>query len=1294
MIQNEAPNQKNNTLPTPSPDDSEKDHLPFPVIGVGASAGGLHAFEQFFQNLPANPGMAFVLIQHIAPDHESELPQLLQNHTEMPVVQVKDNQALQVDRVYVIPPGQSLSIKNGVLHLSNPEEPRGHRAPIDLFFRSLAEDQKDNAVCVILSGTGNDGTLGLKKIKENGGVVLVQDPDDAEYDGMPRSAVRTNLVDLAAPIAILARKLLEYQQNSNSIQFPGTPILLEKKDEDMLQRIFRLLESRAGTDFSHYKQSTILRRLHRRMQMTQTANLSKYMTLLHSDPDEAPLLFQDFLISVTNFFRDNNAWLTLEENVIPELFENKDQDDRLRVWVPGCATGEEAFSLAMLLVEAAQRRVKSPVLQIFASDINKQAIQFARNGLYPQAIAADVSPERLERFFEMEGNNYRVRPELQEIILFTEHNLIKDAPFAHLDMVSCRNLLIYLKRDIQKHIFQLFSYALNGSGYLFLGSSESAEQLPQWFEPVHKRGRLYRAQAGKTQIPRLPVRIDSTSQMNLERGTEKKQSGDQSEPAALPLKEVHRQLMLERFGPPSVLAGPDYEIQYKFGNVGRFLQHQEGEPSLNLLDNVSRHMRAELRTGLFSVFRHTETVRPRQIELPGSDGESERVRLHIERVPPAPGRDDSLALVIFEPLPSQEPVQPGETDENESNSAIVAQLEDEIKVLRHRLQTTVEEYETSNEELKSSNEELQSMNEELRSTSEELETSREELRSVNEELTSVNQELKTKVEELKQSNSDLENLMEATDIATLFLDRSLRLKRYTPEATELFNIIPSDIDRPFSHISHKIDHGTLPDLAKNVLKSLETVEEEVFSKDGRGFLLVMRPYRTIDDKISGVVVTLVEITGQIEGKRQQRIHAERQQAVANLSQQALQGVAVHRLLALAVRQVAQALQVPLTHIFTTQRGTDHLLLAAGVGWPEEQIGSLTVPGGHESQAGYALAQRNEVVVIEREEEGRFYPAAALSERGVESGISVVIRGSDRDYGVLEAYSQEGRKFGEESLSFLRTIAHVLGMAISQQEASAELQALAAELELRVENRTQELERRGEQLNSMAAALTVAEQRERDRISRILHDDLQQLLHAAQIRVNILRKDFKDMEQENKDILKSLAEMEEMQDRALKIARSLTVELRPPVLEGEGLKEALTWLAGHMKNVYGLNIAVEIEDGVEPANEDLRELAFQITRELLFNVVKHADVEDAQLTMRHKNGRCHITVSDDGLGFDTASISKGESDQFGYGFHSIRERLQLFNGSLAIESAPDAGTQISFTLPARTANATGSLEEEN
>jgi two-component system CheB/CheR fusion protein len=819
----------------------------FSIVGVGASAGGLKAFSEFFAAMPEDPGMAFVLVQHLAPNHESELAELLQNHTPLHVVQVTDGVEAAPGGVYVIPPGKALSIQGGALRLAEPPLPHGLRASIDGFFRSLAADQGARAVGVVLSGTGSDGALGLKLLKEAGALTAAQDPADAEYDGMPRSAIDTGLVDVVLPARELGARLVALRREGLPLVPTAEP--LPEDDAEPLAHIFARLRTRTGHDFSRYKQTTVLRRIGRRMQVTGTDDLEAYHRFLREDPREVEALLRDLLISVTNFFRDGEAFAALERT-IPELFAGKGPGDQVRVWVPGCATGEEAYSLAILLCEHADGLDDPPEIQVFATDIDAQALRFARAGVYPATIAADVSPARLARSFEREGERYRVAERLRERVLFAEHNLLKDPPFSNLDLVSCRNLLIYLQRDAQRRVFELFAFALREPGFLFLGTSESVEGTKGFFSTVDAQQRLFRRR-GIVPRPRFLATSPPTTHAGAPEPRE-----DEAPPS---LDALHRRLLLQHHAPPSVIVSQGHEILHVAGDVSRFLTFAPGRPTTDLLKVVRPALRPELRTALFRAAEQKRPTDRRRLRVQ-IDGEPVYVALTVRPLREADGAD-GLVQIVFEEEPADAPVP---TDGEESPA--VEHLEDELEQTQRRLQSTVEEYETSNEELKASNEELLSMNEELRSTTEELETGREELQSMNEELATVNQELKTKIAELGRANADLKNLIDSTDVATLFLDGDLRIVRFTPRLGELFNVLAGDRGRPIAHLTQKLAYGAFLDDARSVLDSLDPAEREVEGANGRRFLTRIVPYRTVGGRVDGVVATFLDITRRVEAE--------------------------------------------------------------------------------------------------------------------------------------------------------------------------------------------------------------------------------------------------------------------------------------------------------------------------------------------------------------------------------------------------------------------------------------------
>jgi two-component system CheB/CheR fusion protein len=822
----------------------------FPVIGIGSSAGGLEALKKFLTATPPDSGMAFVLIQHLDPTHESLMVDLLARYTTMKVVQIENDMPVEPDRIHIIPPGTSLTIKNGVLLLGKPIERRGMRMPVDNFFMSLAEDQQENAVCIILSGTGSDGTLGLKEIKARGGLAMVQDPETAQYDGMPRSAIMTGLVDYILPVEQIPQTLVGYVRHSIKLDRLGEPLLTEA--EEKLHRILTLLHVRTGHDFRYYKKNTLVRRLQRRMTVNHMTELVDYLEHIQKHPEELESLDRDLLISVTMFFREPDVWEALQEMVIPALIDRCTENQPVRIWVPGCATGEEAYSLAIMLIEEAERRKRECPVQIYATDIDKDALEVGRRGVYPENIAEQVSHERLSRFFSRDANGmYQVVKRIREMVVFAPQNLISDPPFSKLDMISCRNVLIYIQTELQKKIVTLFHFALRDGGCLLLGNSESVGQRTDLFESVSKRWRIYRQISSASRIPLdLPL--------SLELG---KRPGDLAFKPAVPLSvryaDIAKGQLLQKFAPPSALINSRHEILFLSGVTRDFLSLPEGAPTDNVVDMADPGLRPKLRTALHKAASEKREVVLGGIRLSHGDG-SRPARLTV--VPVAEGKDEAgLFMLAFEYEPLKEP-GPAPRPEDISEESVIRSLEEELKRSKEELQATIEQMETSNEELKASNEEVMSMNEELQSTNEELETSREELQSLNEELSTLNSQLQDKVNELEVTTDDLNNLLTSTNIATIFMSEDFRIKRYTPAATQLLNLIPGDIGRPLKDITRKFSDDSLFDDARGVLNKLVPVSKEIASDDGRWFMRRIHPYRTQDNRIEGVVVTFSDVS--------------------------------------------------------------------------------------------------------------------------------------------------------------------------------------------------------------------------------------------------------------------------------------------------------------------------------------------------------------------------------------------------------------------------------------------------
>ncbi|MFZ4440061.1 MAG: chemotaxis protein CheB [Syntrophales bacterium] len=890
---------------TDKPNDSDG----FPIVGIGASAGGLAAFEAFFSGMPAdvNPGMAFVLVQHLAPDHKSILTDLIRRYTRMQVFEVEDGMKVEPNCAYIIPPNRDMAFLNGTLQLLEPASPRGQRLPIDFFFRSLALDQHERAIGIVLSGTGSDGTLGIRAIKGEGGMVIAQNPESSEYDGMPQSAIVTGLVDYVLTPAEMPARLIAYLFHAfgkppRSDADP-TPMV-----ENTLKKIYTLLRAQTGHDFSQYKPSTITRRIDRRMAIHQVATMDGYVKYLQQTPAEVEILFREMLIGVTNFFRDPEVFKFIEEQVIPKLFAGKPATGVIRVWIPGCSTGEEAYSLAILLAERREAMKQGCHVQIFATDIDSNAIDTARRGLYPASIAADISPERLARFFRIEPDKsaYRIHKGIRDMLVFSEQNMIKDSPFSKLDIISCRNLLIYLSGELQKKLIPLFHYALNPGGVLVLGTSESTGDFLDLFTALDRRLKLYKRREDIYSTQRmapggfLPARtaIDTA----LPRA-----AGKTAFPVKLPLRELTEQALLQQVVQAGALVNKHGDILYLHGRTGLYLEPAPGESGVsNILKMAREGLRHDLTVALHKAVLTHDTVSCQGLRVK-TNGNFTTTNLticpvaasyNVGRVPPQDARKetDSLYLVTLGKTPS--PPALGEIDGNSPNrphfnnkqiqaaassqtivgtgisariastllppadeNLRIAALQQELRAKEEHIQTVNEEMETSNEELKSSNEEMQSVNEELQSTNEELETSKEELQSVNEELATVNNELQTKVTDLSQANNDMSNLLSGTGIATLFVDHHLHILRFTPTATRIINLILSDVGRPVAHIaSNLVGYGRLVADTEAVLDTLIPKEAVVQTTEGRWYNMRIQPYRTLENVIEGAVITFVDIT--------------------------------------------------------------------------------------------------------------------------------------------------------------------------------------------------------------------------------------------------------------------------------------------------------------------------------------------------------------------------------------------------------------------------------------------------
>lgn len=1063
-------------------------HLPSPppaaercvVVGIGAPAGGPDAFHQFLQATPPNPGLAFVLIQNLDPDHERLTADRLSRYTPMPVVQADGATPIEPDHVYMVPPNKFIELRDGALFLDTPIEDGGVRMPIDHFFRSLGEQQRELAVGIVLSGTGSDGLsdgiLGLKEIKAQGGMVMGQEPATADHDDMSRSAVSAGVVDFLLPIEKMPRVLLRYVQHPYVGSGAKDRATLLEHAPDHYRSIINLLRAHTDYDFRCYKQGTLSRRIQRRMGLRHVVTLEEYLALLRESHDEINLLFKDLLINVTGFFRDKDAWAALEDQVIAPLVTRKKNTDPVRVWIPGCATGEEAYTLGIALCDQFQAQSKSLSLQMFATDIDGDAIRAAREGVYPASIASDVPPARLRKYFVEEvGQRFRINKPLRESMVFAVQDLIGDPPFSNLDIISCRNVMIYLEADIQRKMLQMFHFALAPRGHLFLGGSETTGRENQSFDVVSKPWRIYRKKGTtKRGLVNFPIVPAGDSALSVGRDCVAEQVG-----TGVALAKGR---LLDRFVPATVLINRKYEVRYFHGNLRDYLDFPRGEPTADLiamcLDGLRNKLRGAVRLAL-SQKRLVTAVAPRVQR----DGTAASVVISVEPLQHRKGAE-LLFLVTFkdEEAPGHEDHAKAETKplsrihagrdgkakkKRKQERASVAgpqealqQLEHEFQATREDLQGLIEELETSNEELEASSAEVLSMNEELQSTNEELESSREELQSLNEELSTVNTQLEEKIREVESTNNDLTNLLTSTNVATIFLDTDFRIRRFTPATMELLRVIPTDVGRPISDLAPRLNDHDLYRDARTVLRRLSPVEKKVCvelhddagdlegSGDGRRwFIRRVRPYRTRDDRIDGVVITFTDVTTLNDALTQVAGRQRQAATVAQLGRLALNAASLEALFDEATRLVTVPLGTEFAKVLELSPDGKSLFLRSGVGWKEGLVGRATVPAGLDSQAGYTLHTNAPVIVKDLRTERRFSFPALLRDHRVVSGLSVIIGPPDAPWGVFATHSARQVAFSVDDANFVEAVANVLYEAIQRRAKEDEMRDRARQLTL-------------------------------------------------------------------------------------------------------------------------------------------------------------------------------------------------------------------------------------------------------
>jgi two-component system CheB/CheR fusion protein len=1276
-----------------------------PVAGIGASAGGLDAFKKFFAAMPADSGVAFVLIPHLDPKHESLMVELMTRYTKMPVVEAAEGMPVEPNHVYVIPPNKYMTISSNVLRLTGPVERGGPQTSIDMFLRSLADDKLEKAICVILSGTGTHGALGLKAIKAAGGMAMVQDPATAEFPRMPQSAVATGLADYVLPAEKMPEALRRYI--GHFYVNGGAAVKEAEPAADGLKQVLALLRARSKFDFRWYRKKMLARRVERRMGLNHFDNVGDYLVHLRNHPNEVEQLARDLLISVTSFFRDAEAFHALEAEVILPLIDAKETDTPLRVWVPGCATGEEAYSLAILFLERLAAAQRARRIQIFATDVDKDALEAGRQGVYPDSISADVSRERLARYFTpVEESSYQVTKQLRELIMFAAHNLLADAPFSRLDLISCRNLLIYLEPEAQKKVLALFHFALNEGGYLFLGPSETIGHQIDLFETVSKKWRIFRRIG-----PSRPERVEFPIATSLDQPFKARPVGEPGPGRGPDFAELTRRLILEQLGTAAVLVNRKYEILYSFGPAGSYLEFPPGEPTRDLTLMLREGLRSRLRAAVHKAVRENQTVVVDDIQV--------RRNGHflpaIVRVTPVlvPRSAEGLLLVTFQDRPGTAALPAPSSSED----LLARQLEYELRATKEDLQSTIEEMESSNEELKAANEEVMSMNEELQSANEELETSKEELQSLNEELTTVNNQLQEKVEELEAANNDMANLLDCSDFATIFLDNSLRIKRFTPAATRLFHLIASDVGRPLSDVKSRLDDPGLLADAREVLQRLAPREKELSAAE-KWWLRRVSPYRTADNRIEGVVITFVDIS---ESRRADEI-ARRLAAIVESSADAIfateldgtirtwnrgaerlygyttseavgrsirfaipedcvkdwneamsrlaRGEHVVQLEVRRVRKDGQRILVEVT--YSPLRDGAGKVIAASViarDITERKHNEEKLRDSEEHLRAILNTAMDAIITIHQHGIIQSVNPATEQMFGYSAGeliglnVTILMPSPYREEhdGYLESYLRTGQKriigIGRE-VHGRRKDGSVfpVDLAVNEIEHLKLFTGMIRDI-----TRRKELEREVVEIASL----------QQHRIGQDLHDTVGQELTALNLVASDLEESIRTDPQRTSELI---AKMIQGLQRSQRDFRAIVQGLLPVPVDARRLAAALADLADHTQQEGKLKCTLDCPRPITVADNSIATHLYLITVEAVHNAVKHAQARNIRITLK-SDAMLVLTVQDDGVG-----MAEEPAESQGLGLRIMRNRAAIVGAKLAIEPADPMGTMVTCVLP--------------
>jgi len=1277
-----------------------------PVAGIVASAGGLEAFQRMLAEVQVPSGLAWVLVPHLDPTHESLMVELLARQTTLPVVEITDGMLIETDKVFVIPPNKFLTLRDGLLQLRGPVEASRGAAGIDLFLRSLAEQEHERAIGIVLSGTGSYGSLGLREIKSAGGLAIAQDPATAAYASMPEAAIATGIVDMILSPEQIPSALADYVRQAYFRR--GDQRVDAEKQLQQLDAILSLMRTRMQHDFSGYRKKTLLRRIERRMGLTRVADLDEYLSLLKESSREVGLLAKDLLISVTNFFRDPEAFRILEQEVIPVLLQAKRDNDPVRVWVPATASGEEPYSLAMSLLDSIAASGRSLPVQIFATDIDEDALTAARKGVYPESISNDVGPERLARYFQRSGeHSYQIVKPLREVVTFAMQNVTSDAPFSRMDLISCRNLLIYLEPEQQQKVIALFHFALQEGGYLLLGASETIGRSTELFEPVSKKWRIYR-RIGPANLS-VPTLTDS--------GQRPYRMGHELAP--LPrgqnIAELTQKLLLAEFAPAAVLINRANQVLYYHGPTMHYLDQPTGEPTRDLVALARPGIHAKLRSLIGRARRDKAPASTDDARLLKDDGHS-RVRLTCLPVLQAKASEE-LMLVTFEELAEAEgTTHPG----GPTSSPLADEMERELDAIRADLQSTISELESSNEELKSANEEMTAMNEELQSVNEELETSREELQSLNEELTTVNGQLSEKVDEVEYANNDLANLFNSTDTATLFLSAEGRIRRFTPAATKLFHLIAGDIGRPIDDLSHSFLNDHLRADVGAVLAQLTPLETEAQSEDGRWFIRRILPYRTLDNRIEGVVVTFADVTTLKQAEIALRRNRQLQRLATVVTDsndaitvQSLDGKIIswnRGAEAMYGYPESQALTMTLQEIVPEAiwRQESELFIRLGRGesvraWQTQRVtkdGTIldvdltATPLYDETEKLIALSTTERDITAAKEMSRHMNRLAEI----VASSEDAII-GKSLDGTITDWNSGAERMYGYPA-------AAIVGQSIarlSPQKRSDEifrlLQRVAAGDAVR-HFETVHLDQDGQELDvsltispikdatgAVVGAATIARDitdrkvlerqvleiadDERRRIGQDLHDETGQELTG----LGLIAQTLAEKLTEEKSPASELAlKMAHGIQRATAHVRVLSRGLIPVEIDAGGLAAALGNLATRVSAEVGVACTFVSEPPVLVDDNIIATHLYRIAQEAVSNALKHGKPRRIGIELRREGGRTELEINDDGAGFRQRT-----REAEGLGLRIMRHRAAMMHAELHIEANAGPGVRIRCVL---------------